>query len=286
MGCTSSAPSGVVDTTTKKESAFDKPLDEFRDEEAEFFALSRATQFDIAVVRDLYRIFSQISASKVNDGVIDADELADALGLDPESPLFNEIFRSFDVTRDQKVNFREFVMALAALSESAPVEDKIRFTFSMFDLNKDGGISVEELTKLLQSVIHDRDVGLALSQQDIREVCDATFNDIDKDHNGLIDLSEYREMILSRPGFLAPFTINVKDLLNKRGTNRRTHSRSVAKPRMNDDHAQLARASVLRKRQDSLRARTDTLDEVPEHFPGVTALTDADLAQLQDDEDG
>jgi len=77
-------------------------------------------------------------------------------------------------------------------------DEKIRFSFNLFDLNKDGSISRDELRTLVTGVVQDNDMGLSLSAevfcadsqmvnsipinlplcvilQEINDMCEATF---------------------------------------------------------------------------------------------------------------
>jgi Ca2+-binding EF-hand superfamily protein len=84
---------------------------------------------ETSVVQKLHEIFLYISQSQVNDGLIDADEFAMALGL-PNNIISQRMFTLFNVTRTNSMNFREFAMAVALLSEKADISDKIKCTRS------------------------------------------------------------------------------------------------------------------------------------------------------------
>ena len=65
---------------------------------------------DSCTVSRLFDLFFQISASVLDDGVIDSEEFAAALGLHHNSLIANRVFEKFNVTNSQTMNFREFTM--------------------------------------------------------------------------------------------------------------------------------------------------------------------------------
>jgi hypothetical protein len=60
---------------------FHAPLDYLRDEERPLQELSASTHFDVPTLRKLQVIFTDIAESDVDDGIIDGNELTDAMGL-------------------------------------------------------------------------------------------------------------------------------------------------------------------------------------------------------------
>jgi len=137
-------------------------------------------------------------------------EFAHALHLQPESVLCRALFNSFDKTKSDSLTFRKFVMTLSYLNPAASLEDKIRFSFDLCDLNKDGFIDTDELLKMLLSAVRDPSTGIELSEEQIRQVCRQTFESVDTDRNGVIDFAEYQRMVHARPGMLYPYTVDVR----------------------------------------------------------------------------
>jgi Ca2+-binding EF-hand superfamily protein len=104
--------------------------------------------------------------------VLDAKKFSAALGL-PHNTLTQRMFTAFNVTKSKKMNFREFAMAAALLSSRAPKEDKIRFSFDLYDLNGDKLIDRGELKEMLLAILTD--APLRLSDAEIDAVCINTF---------------------------------------------------------------------------------------------------------------
>ena len=54
----------------------------------------------------------------------------------------------FDKNKDGKISFTEFVSGLSSLHSDGPIENKIKFVFSIYDMDNDGFISNGELFKV------------------------------------------------------------------------------------------------------------------------------------------
>ena len=100
-------------------------LDELQMTQKEIDYLSRVTKLDSLLIQKLFERFNQISESRINDGVIDADEFSHALGMN-NNILSHRMFALFNVTKSERMNFREFAMAAALLSDKADFRDKLR----------------------------------------------------------------------------------------------------------------------------------------------------------------
>merc|ERR1712129_537521 len=86
------------------------------------------------------------------------------------------------------VEFQEFVQGLATFAEAK--EEKLRFVFSVYDMDKDGFISREELYTVLQMM-----VGSNLKEVQLQQVVNRTFRDVDKDLDGKISFEEFAAII-------------------------------------------------------------------------------------------
>jgi hypothetical protein len=78
-----------------------------------------------------------------------------ALGLPASSLLAQVVFNMFDVAQTTRLSFRGFIMTLATLSPHGNFDDKVKLSFGLYDTNKDGLISMDELMAMLKAVVAD-----------------------------------------------------------------------------------------------------------------------------------
>jgi Ca2+-binding EF-hand superfamily protein len=73
------------------------------------------------------------------------------------------VFNSFDVQKKQEITFTDFVIGLSVLTRGT-IDEQLRWIFTLYDLNGDGMITRDELSKIVSSV-HDLMGRFALSSQ-------------------------------------------------------------------------------------------------------------------------
>ncbi|TKS73291.1 Guanylyl cyclase inhibitory protein [Collichthys lucidus] len=96
-----------------------------------------------------------------------------------------QIFRTLDNNGDGVVDFREYVMAISMLIEGSAVE-KLRWSFKLYDKDRDGAITKEEMLEIMQAV-YKMSVAAALTKPNpltAEECTNRIFVRLDKDNNG------------------------------------------------------------------------------------------------------
>lgn len=96
------------------------------------------------------KIFKKLD--KNNDGVLTKEELvqgyASVYGQDLSEEEVLAIFKKMDMNNDGKIEYSEFIVA--ALDEKNLMSEKrLKTAFEMFDKDKSGSISVDEIKKVL-----------------------------------------------------------------------------------------------------------------------------------------
>lgn len=98
----------------------------------------------------------------------------------------------FDEDGGGDVDFQEFVTGLSAFSSKGNKQEKLRFAFRVYDIDRDGYISNGELFIVLKMM-----VGNNLKDVQLQQIVDKTIMEADKDHDGRISFEEFTDMVES-----------------------------------------------------------------------------------------
>ena len=96
----------------------------------------------------------------------------------------------FDEDGGGDVDFQEFVLGLSAFSSKGNKEEKLKFAFKVYDIDRDGFISNGELFIVLKMM-----VGSNLKDQQLQQIVDKTIMEADKDGDGKISFEEFTQMV-------------------------------------------------------------------------------------------
>lgn len=143
-----------------------------------------------------------------NSGTIERDEFL-ALPQISSNPLATRMIAIFDEDGGGDVDFQEFVSGLSAFSSKGNKEEKLRFAFRVYDIDRDGFISNGELFIVLKMM-----VGSNLKDQQLQQVyrkpsthqefesmlirsqiVDKTIMEADLDRDGKISFEEFTKMV-------------------------------------------------------------------------------------------
>ncbi|XP_061360139.1 calcineurin B-like protein 4 [Gastrolobium bilobum] len=169
--------------------------------------LAAGTPFTVSEVEALYELYNKLSNSVIKDGLIHKEEFQLALFRNKNmSNLFaDRIFDLFDVKRNGVIEFGEFVRSLGTFHPNAPVEDKIDFTFRLYDLRQTGYIEREELKEMVLALLHESE--LVLSDDVVETIVDKSFGDADKKGDGRIDQDEWKAFVIEHPSLIRNMTL-------------------------------------------------------------------------------
>uniref|UniRef100_A0A0N5ADS9 Ca2+/calmodulin-dependent protein phosphatase calcineurin subunit b n=1 Tax=Syphacia muris TaxID=451379 RepID=A0A0N5ADS9_9BILA len=131
--------------------------------------------------RDDFLRIPELAINPLGDRIVDA--------------FFSETYNQehcFSDDLDQKINFREFVRVLAhfiPINNDGKLnsrEEKLKFAFTMYDLNKNGFITREEFKEILNMM-----VGANITTEQLECIADRTIKEADKDLDGKISFNEF-----------------------------------------------------------------------------------------------
>ena len=125
-----------------------------------------------------------------------------------EGLYVDRIFQLFDEDGDSAVTFVEFICGLSILSTKGSLEEKMQFSFQIYDFDGDGKISRAELQHMLNASLVESD--LKLTEPQIELLLDETFQQVNLKGDGFIDYQEYQTFVKENPRIMEVMTIDVK----------------------------------------------------------------------------
>uniref|UniRef100_A0A671X4C9 Dynein axonemal assembly factor 10 n=2 Tax=Sparus aurata TaxID=8175 RepID=A0A671X4C9_SPAAU len=150
--------------------------------------------FDADEIKRLGKRFKKLDLD--NSGSLSVEEFMSLPELQ-QNPLVQRVIDIFDTDGNGEVDFKEFIEGVSQFSVKGDKEQKLRFAFRIYDMDKDGYISNGELFQVLKMM-----VGNNLKDTQLQQIVDKTIINADKDGDGRISFEEpthdmYTRMVLT-----------------------------------------------------------------------------------------
>ncbi|KAJ7937423.1 hypothetical protein B0H13DRAFT_2425556 [Mycena leptocephala] len=113
-----------------------------------------------------------------------------SIDREDHNPLASRMIAIFDEDGGGTVDFQEFVGGLSAFSSRGGREEKLKFAFKVYDVDRDGFISNGELFLVLKMM-----VGNNLKDQQLQQIVDKTIMEADQDGDGKLNFDEFAQMV-------------------------------------------------------------------------------------------
>ncbi|XP_045063953.1 calsenilin isoform X3 [Coregonus clupeaformis] len=115
-------------------------------------------------------------------------------GLRDATTYAHFLFNAFDMDRNGTIHFEDFVIGLSVLLRGSETE-KLRWAFNLYDINKDGCITKEEMLAIMTSIydMMGRYTYPSVRDDDPSEHVDKFFQKMDRNRDGVVTIDEFIE---------------------------------------------------------------------------------------------
>ncbi|EFN58801.1 hypothetical protein CHLNCDRAFT_29817 [Chlorella variabilis] len=206
MGCGASTP--AVEVEAKANASGLRPKVQDLDPDSSE-VLAQETFFTRSEVEALRELYGKLSNELHKDNLIHKDEFMWALFKANKDNLFAErVFELFDIKQNSVIEFGEFVRSLSVFHPKAPLPEKAKFAFRIYDIGGNGRIERVELKRFLVALMADNP-DVDLDEQALDEIVDQTFNEMDLTKDGVINPEEWMALVHRNPDVISFMTLPV-----------------------------------------------------------------------------
>uniref|UniRef100_A0A7S0URD2 EF-hand domain-containing protein n=1 Tax=Polytomella parva TaxID=51329 RepID=A0A7S0URD2_9CHLO len=118
-------------------------------------------------------------------------ELADMAEIGG-NPIMYQVLRAFDAENSGYLSLEMFVSAIEFFCQLKDIDSQYSFAFRLYDQDKDGFISLDELQNTLRTLVGHRYPGDQLD-----EIAKSTLTVFDEDCDGKLSFAEFKSLLTS-----------------------------------------------------------------------------------------
>ncbi|XP_030626838.1 Kv channel-interacting protein 2 isoform X3 [Chanos chanos] len=104
------------------------------------------------------------------------------------------LFEAFDTNKNGSVSFEDFVIGLSIILRGS-INDRLSWAFNLYDLNKDGCITKEEMMDIMKSIydMMGKYTYPCMHEDAPREHVESFFQKMDRNKDGVVTIEEFIE---------------------------------------------------------------------------------------------
>lgn len=156
---------------------------------------------DLDMCKLILKRFMDIDRS--SDGYISKDEFHAMFRLQTASEEYKKRLHGFFVEEGEQISLREFVMAVACVSNTASVSEKCGLAFVVFDKGCKGGL---DLGDVIKTWTEGKTLGVV---KDVIRVDAEKWAACDVDGDGLLNLEEFEAFVMAHNGDVMEAPISI-----------------------------------------------------------------------------